>query len=72
MLQLLQLLLAAPWAPPLPPLSPGVPLPPRETTTVIGLAKGKRKYAALLAALRGRMINGVITDEATARYLLSA
>ncbi len=49
-----------------------VPLPPRETTTVIGLAKGKRKYTALLAALRGRMINGVITDEATARYLLSA
>ena len=49
-----------------------VPLPPRETTTVIGLAKGKRKYAALLAALRGRMINGVITDEETARYLLSA
>jgi len=49
-----------------------VPLPPRETTTVIGLAKGKRKYLALLAALRGRMINGVITDEATARYLLSA
>ena len=49
-----------------------VPLPPRDTTTVIGLAKGKRKYTALLAALRGRMINGVITDEATARYLLSA
>ena len=49
-----------------------VPLPPRETTTVIGLAKGKRKYLALLAALRGRMINGVITDEATARHLLSA
>ena len=49
-----------------------VPLPPRETTTVIGLAKGKRKYLALLAALRGRMINGVITDETTARYLLSA
>ena len=49
-----------------------VPLPPRDTTTVTGLAKGKRKYTALLAALRGRMINGVITDEATARYLLSA
>ncbi|MCJ8055213.1 sugar-binding transcriptional regulator [Shinella curvata] len=49
-----------------------VPLPPRETTTVIGLAKGKRKYLAILSALRGRMINGLITDEATARHLLSA
>ena len=49
-----------------------VPLPARDTTTVIGLAKGKRKYLALLAALRGGMINGVITDEPTARYLLSA
>lgn len=49
-----------------------VPLPPRETTTVIGLAKGKRKYLAVLSALRGRMINGLITDEATARHLLSA
>jgi len=39
---------------------------------VIGLAKGRRKYDALLAALRGGMINGVITDETTARYLLSA
>ncbi len=49
-----------------------VPLPPRETTTVIGLAKGERKHEALLAALRGRLINGVITDETAARYLLSA
>ncbi|MCP8894108.1 sugar-binding transcriptional regulator [Shinella daejeonensis] len=49
-----------------------VPLPSRETTTVVGLAKGARKYAALLAALRGRMINGVITDETTARHLLAA
>ncbi|HEV7248895.1 MAG TPA: sugar-binding transcriptional regulator [Shinella sp.] len=49
-----------------------VPLPPRETTTVIGLAKGKRKHLALLSALRGGMINGVITDESTARHLLSA
>jgi DNA-binding transcriptional regulator LsrR (DeoR family) len=49
-----------------------VPLPPRETTTVVGLAKGARKHAALIAALRGGMINGVITDESTARALLSA
>jgi DNA-binding transcriptional regulator LsrR (DeoR family) len=48
-----------------------VPLPSRETTTVIGLAKGRRKYLAILSALRGRMINGLITDEATAQHLLS-
>ena len=39
---------------------------------MIGLAKGKRKYQAILAALKGHMINGLITDEATANYLLSA
>ncbi|QRM57010.1 sugar-binding transcriptional regulator [Sinorhizobium sp. BG8] len=49
-----------------------VPLPPRDTTAVIGLAMGARKYKAILAALKGRIINGLITDEATARYLLSA
>ena len=48
-----------------------VPLPPRETTAVIGLAKGRRKYLAILSALRGRMVNGLITDEATAQHLLA-
>lgn len=48
------------------------PLPSRDKATVIGLAKGPRKHLAILAALRGRLINGLITDEATARYLLSA
>ncbi|MBD9373325.1 sugar-binding transcriptional regulator [Rhizobium sp. ARZ01] len=48
------------------------PLPSREKATVIGLAKGQRKYLAILSALKGRMINGLITDEATARYLLAA
>lgn len=47
-----------------------VPLPSRESATVIGMAKGRRKYDALRAALRGRVINGVITDEATAQFLL--
>ncbi|MDO9414987.1 sugar-binding transcriptional regulator [Pararhizobium sp.] len=47
-----------------------VPLPSRDTATVIGLAKGKRKYAAIHGALKGRMINGLITDESTAEYLL--
>jgi DNA-binding transcriptional regulator LsrR (DeoR family) len=49
-----------------------VPLPSRDKAAVIGLAMGQRKYLAILSALKGRMINGLITDEATARYLLSA
>ncbi|MDX3927089.1 MAG: sugar-binding transcriptional regulator [Shinella sp.] len=48
-----------------------VPLPSRDSTAVIGLAKGKRKYPAIHAALKGRMINGLITDEAAAKHLLS-
>jgi DNA-binding transcriptional regulator LsrR (DeoR family) len=48
-----------------------VPLPSRETTTLIGMAKGQRKYVALRAALRGGLINGVITDEQTAEFLLA-
>jgi len=47
-----------------------VPLPSRESATVVGLAKGSKKYAAIRAALTGRMINGIITDERTADYLL--
>ena len=47
-----------------------VPLPPRETSTVIGIAQGKQKSPAILAALRGGLLNGVITDEASAEYLL--
>lgn len=48
-----------------------VPLPSRETAAVIGMAKGERKQAALLAALKGRIINGLITDESTASFLLN-
>jgi DNA-binding transcriptional regulator LsrR (DeoR family) len=48
-----------------------VPLPSRESATVIGIAKGQRKYVALRAALRGRVINGLITDETTAEFLLA-
>lgn len=36
----------------------------------ICVASGARKLPPLLAALRGRIINGVITDETTARLLL--
>ncbi len=48
-----------------------VPLPSRDSATVIGIAKGQRKYVALRAALRGRVINGLITDESTAEFLLA-
>ncbi|MFD1913684.1 sugar-binding transcriptional regulator [Halodurantibacterium flavum] len=46
------------------------PIPSRDTAVVIGLAKGPRKVRAILAALRGRLLNGLITDEATAIALL--
>lgn len=39
---------------------------------VIGVANGPAKVAAIRAALRGRLINGLITDEATAEGILSA
>ncbi|KQV38154.1 MULTISPECIES: sugar-binding transcriptional regulator [unclassified Rhizobium] len=48
-----------------------VPLPSRDTAAVIGMAKGERKRAALAAALKGRIINGLITDESTASFLLN-
>lgn len=48
------------------------PIPDRQRTTVIALAKGSRKRPALAAALRGGLVNGVITDEATAEFLLGA
>jgi DNA-binding transcriptional regulator LsrR (DeoR family) len=49
-----------------------VPLPSRQTSIVIGIAKGERKYQAVRAALKGGLINGLITDEATAEFLLNA
>lgn len=48
-----------------------VPIPSRETSAVIGIAQGKRKIPAMGAALKGGLINGVITDEASAEQLLS-
>jgi DNA-binding transcriptional regulator LsrR (DeoR family) len=48
-----------------------VPLPiPAETLTV-GAALGSAKVAAMRAVLRGRILNGLITDEATAKALLA-
>ena len=45
------------------------PLTPPRTTT-IAAAIGQAKVPALRAALAGRLINGLITDEATARAIL--
>lgn len=38
---------------------------------VVGLAVGTEKIAAILGALRGKLINGIVTDEVTAMALLS-
>jgi len=46
------------------------PLPDRNRATVIAIAKGRRKLPGIAAALRGRLINGLITDESTAEALL--
>ncbi|MBB2676279.1 MULTISPECIES: sugar-binding transcriptional regulator [Rhizobium] len=46
------------------------PIPSREASMVIGLAKGKRKFKAIKAAVVGHQINGLITDEETAEFLL--
>lgn len=38
---------------------------------IIGVAGGEEKYLSILAALRGKWINVLITDEQTAQFLLS-
>jgi DNA-binding transcriptional regulator LsrR (DeoR family) len=38
---------------------------------VIGIAAGEAKLEAIRAALKGRLINGLITDERTATGLLA-
>ncbi|APO76381.1 DeoR family transcriptional regulator protein [Rhizobium etli 8C-3] len=47
-------------------------IPSRETSTVIGIAKGTRKFKAIRAAIVGRQINSLITDEQTADFLLTS
>lgn len=49
-----------------------LPIPSRENSTVIGLARGVRKHAAIKAAVLGGHINGLITDEAAAKMLLAS
>jgi DNA-binding transcriptional regulator LsrR (DeoR family) len=47
------------------------PLPSRETSLVVALAMGKKKLPGIRAALNRRLVNGLLTDEATAAGLLS-
>ncbi|PZO64801.1 MAG: DNA-binding transcriptional regulator [Paracoccus denitrificans] len=46
------------------------PIPPRDSTLVIGAAAGAGKVPALRGALSGGLINGLITDLTTAHELL--
>lgn len=48
------------------------PLPSAKTSDVIAIAAGARKVNAILAALRSGLINGLVTDEATAEKLIFA
>jgi DNA-binding transcriptional regulator LsrR (DeoR family) len=47
-----------------------VPLDTPATRMVVGVAQGTGKILAIHAALKGRLINGLITNETTARSLL--
>lgn len=46
------------------------PIPSRETSLVIAAARGANKVEAIRAAVRRRLVNGLITDEMTAQSLL--
>lgn len=48
------------------------PLPSREKVLVIALAKGEGKLPGIRAAVRRRLVNGLITDETTATALLTS
>ncbi|WP_196259798.1 sugar-binding domain-containing protein [Pelagibacterium limicola] len=47
------------------------PFPSRETSLVVAAAKGANKVDAIRAAVRRRLVNGLITDEETAQALLA-
>ncbi len=49
----------------------GAPLEPGASRPVVALAVGAEKVSAIRAALTGRLVNGLITDEATAAALLT-
>ena len=46
------------------------PIPSRDTSLVIAAAKGERKFPGIAGAIRGGLVNGLITDESTAEHLL--
>lgn len=46
-------------------------IPSRETSLVVALAMGEKKRPGMAAALKGKLINGLITDEITAEALLT-
>lgn len=48
----------------------GVRIEPRLSRPAIGVAAGPSKIAAIRAALTGGLLNGIVTDEATARAIL--
>jgi DNA-binding transcriptional regulator LsrR (DeoR family) len=48
------------------------PIPAVERCRVIVIAKGSRKLPGIAAAVKGRLVSGLITDEWTAERLLSA
>ena len=47
------------------------PLVPAKSRPVIGLAVGEVKVAAILGAMRGQLINALVSDEATAEAVLA-
>lgn len=50
----------------------GVRVEPGRLAPVVGIAAGANKLPAIRAALSGRLINGLVTDEPTAAALLTA
>lgn len=49
----------------------GVRVEPGQTSPVIGVAAGPSKIDAIHAAMKGKILNGLVTDEPTAQALLS-
>jgi DNA-binding transcriptional regulator LsrR (DeoR family) len=47
------------------------PIPSRDTSLVIAIAKGEKKLPGITGAIKRRIINGLITDELTAEALLA-
>ena len=46
------------------------PIPDRDKSLVIAIAKGEKKLPGITGAIKRRIINGLITDERTAEALL--